>query len=140
LVPDHAVVKVDVRAYSSAEFDRIKAAGAALAAHPGIDGVTIRSSFVLAFPPWPHIASTDAIIARTNRLYAELGRTPTPTQMGSSADVSIAAETGVPAIDGFGMEGGGAHSVDDDADFASFTPRVYLLARLLMDVGHDPML
>jgi len=36
------------------------------------------------------------------------------------------------------MEGDGAHSVEDFADFGSLTPRAYLLARMLMDVGHDP--
>lgn len=115
-----------------------RAAAAETAAHPGIDGVAIKTSFAFVFLPWPHIASTAAIIARANRLHAEFGRTLTPTQVGPSTDVSFAAETGVPSIDGFGMEGGGAHSLDDHADFASFTPRAYLLARLLLDVGHDP--
>ena len=109
-----------------------------LAAKPGIDGVTIKSALQRNFPPWPHAASTDAVAARANRLYAELGRSLTPTEVGSSADANYAAETGTPVIDGFGMEGGGAHSVDDYADLATLTPRAYLLARMLMDVGHDP--
>ena len=78
------------------------------------------------------------MIARANRLYAEIGRQVTATEVGSSADVSYAAQTGAPSIDGFGIEGGGAHSIDDYADLATLVPRVYLLTRLLMDVGHDP--
>ena len=138
VVPDHAVIKADVRAFTAAEFDRVEQAAARIAAAPGIDGVTIKSSLQRNFPPWPHAASTDAMVARANRLYAELGRTLTTMEVGSSADVNYAAETGVPALDAFGLEGDGAHGPDDYADIATLTPRAYLLARLLMDVGHDP--
>jgi glutamate carboxypeptidase len=138
VVPDHAVVKADVRAFTVPEFDRIERAAAELAARPGIDGVTIKVSLQRNFPPWPRSAASDAMVARANRLYAELGRSLSTIEVGSSADVNYAAETGTPALDGFGMEGDGAHGVDDYADFATLTPRAYLLARLLMDQGHAP--
>jgi len=138
VIPAHAVVKADVRAFSKEEFDRVEAGAAALAAHPSIAGVTVTSTLQRNFPPWPHLASADAVLARANRLYAELGRTLTPTEVGSSADANYASEAGAVTIDGFGMEGGGAHSPLDFADFATLTPRAYLLARLLMDVGREP--
>ena len=37
-----------------------------------------------------------------------------------------------------GIDGDGAHTADDHADLDTLTPRAYLLARVLMDVGHDP--
>jgi len=135
VVPDRAVLKADVRAFTTAELDRVEAAAADLAAHPSTDGITITSRLQRNFPPWPHTAGADAAIARANHLYAELGRSLTPMEVGSSADSGFAAETGTPTIDGFGMEGGGAHSMLDYADFATLTPRAYLLARMLMDVG-----
>ena len=138
VVPQHAVVKADVRAFTSGEFARVEAAAAVIATHPGIDGVTIRSDLTQLFPPWPRSAAADAMVARAQRLYAELGRTLTTTEVGSSADINYAAETGAPGLDGFGVEGGGAHTDQDHADLASLTPRAYLLARLLMDVGHNP--
>ena len=138
VVPDRAILKADVRAYTPQEFARVERAAAELAAHPGIDGVTIVSSLQRSFPPWPRSAATEALVARAARLYAELGRTLGKTEVGSSADVALAAETGTPSLDGFGIEGGGAHSVDDYTDFTTLTPRAYLLARLLMDAGRDP--
>lgn len=138
VVPAHAVIKADVRAFTVAEFDRVTQGAAALAAHPGIDGVTIKSSLLLQFPPWPHTPSNDALIARARRLYAELGRSLTATAVGSSADINYAVESGTPGLDAFGMEGDGAHGDSDHADFDTLTPRAYLLARMLMDVGHDP--
>jgi glutamate carboxypeptidase len=138
VVPDHALLKADVRAFTPEEFDRVEHAAGDLALHPGIDGVTIRSSLQRNFPPWPPSPRTDAVVERATRLYRELGRTLATVSVGSSADVAYAAETGTPAIDGFGMEAGGAHTADDYADFATLVPRAYLLARMLMDVGHDP--
>jgi glutamate carboxypeptidase len=138
VIPAHAVVKADVRAFSKEEFNRVEAGAADLAAHPSIAGVTVTSTLQRNFPSWPHLASADAVVARGNRLYAELGRTLTPTEVGSSADANYASEAGAVTIDGFGVEGGGAHSPLDYADFATLTPRAYLLARLLMDVGHEP--
>lgn len=138
VVPEHAVLKADVRAFVPAEFDRVEQAAAQIAAKPSIDGVAISSQLTRNFPAWPHAASTDALLARANVLYAELGRSLQGVSVGGSADVALAADTGTPAIDGFGMEGGGAHGPDDYADFASLTPRTYLLARFLMDLGHAP--
>jgi glutamate carboxypeptidase len=138
VVPDRATIKADVRAYSKAEFDRVEQGAAAIAAKPAIDGVTIASRLDRNFPAWPRAASTDALLDRANRLYGELGRTLTAVAVGSSADVALAAETGTPSIDGFGMEGGGAHGPDDYADIATLPQRTYLLARMLTDLGRNP--
>jgi glutamate carboxypeptidase len=138
VVPAHAELKADVRAFTNQELNRVEQAAAKLAANPSIDGVTIKPSMQRLFPPWPPNEHSDHVIARANLVYAEIGRKVTATEVGSSADVSYAAQTGTPSVDGFGIEGGGAHSVDDYADMATLVPRVYLLTRLLMDVGHDP--
>jgi glutamate carboxypeptidase len=138
VIPDHAVVKADVRVQTPDEFDRIEKEAEKIAAAPMIDGVTMKSRLDRNFPPWPHAASTDALLTRANKLYAELGRQLSPISVGSSADVAFAAETGTPSLDGFGMEGDGAHGVDDKADLATLTPRAYLLARVLQDFGRNP--
>lgn len=138
VVPDRASISADVRAYTLDEFDRVRQAAAQIAAAPTISGVTVTSKLDMDFPPWPRAASTDQLLARANRLYGELGRSLTAVSVGSSADVAFAAESGKPAIDGFGMEGAGAHGPDEYADFATLSPRAYLLARMLMDLGRDP--
>ena len=138
IVPAHAELKADVRAYTQAEWDRVGRAAAELAAHPGIDGVTITSNLVQLFPPWERSAADDAIVAKAQRLYAELGRSLTTTQVGSSADISFAVQDGTPGLDGFAMEGADAHADRDHTDFKTLTPRAYLLARMLMETGHDP--
>jgi glutamate carboxypeptidase len=138
VIPDHAVIKADVRAFTADEFDRVERDLQKLAAGTIIPDVQVRASMTRNFPPWPRVASTDALFARAQTIYAELGGTLSPIAVGSSADIAFAAETGTPSIDGFGMRGGGAHSVDDYADLSSIAPRIYLLTRMLMDLGHNP--
>jgi len=47
-------------------------------------------------------------------------------------------QDGTPGLDGFSMEGADAHTDQDHADFNTLTPRAYLLARMVMETGHDP--
>jgi glutamate carboxypeptidase len=140
VIPDHALIKADVRAFTADEFDRVERELQTLVANTIIPDVQVKAFMTRNFPPWPHVASTDALFARARTLYAELGHTLTPLAVGSSADIAFAAETGTPSIDGFGMRGGGAHGVDDYADLVSITPRIYLLTRMLMDLGQNPPL
>ena len=140
VIPDHAVLKADVRAFTPEEFDRIEKGLQELAAHTSVPDVQVHAQLTRSFPPWPRAASTDALLARAQKLYAEIGGTLTGVVVGSSADVALAAETGTPAIDGVGIRGGGAHGPEDYADLSSIVPRVYLLSRMLMDLGRDPTL
>jgi len=140
VIPDHALLKADVRAFTPEEFDRIEKALQELAANPSVPDVQVHAQLARSFPPWPRATSTDALLARAQQLYAEIGGTLTGIVVGSSADVALAAETGTPAIDGVGIRGGGAHGPEDYADLSSIVPRVYLLSRMLMDLGRDPAL
>ena len=138
VVPDYAILSADVRAYSLNEFERVRRRAEQIAASPTISGVTVTSKLQRDFPPWGRAESTDRLLARANRLYGEIGRTLTGISVGGSGDAGFAAESGTPVIDGIAMEGAGAHGPDEYADFATLTPRAYLLARMLMDLGQAP--
>jgi glutamate carboxypeptidase len=103
-----------------------------------VPDVQVAATLERGFPPFARNAGTDALLARANGVYAELGRSLAPVVVGSSADVALAALTGTPSIDGFGLLGGGAHGVDDHVELASIVPRTYLLARMLMELGSSP--
>jgi glutamate carboxypeptidase len=138
VIPDHAVIKADVRAFTPEEFDRVETGLQTLAGNTIVPDVQVKASMTRNFPPWPPAASTDALLARAQKLYAEIGGHLAGVPVGSSADVAFAAETGTPSIDGVAILGGGAHGVDDYADLSSIVPRVYLLTRMLMDLGRNP--
>jgi glutamate carboxypeptidase len=138
VIPDHAVVRADVRAFTPEEFDRVQTSLEKLAGDTTVPEVLVKVSMTRNFPPWPPSASTQALLTRAQKLYAEIGRQLAGVPVGSSADVALAAETGTPSIDGVAILGGGAHGVEDYADLSSIVPRVYLLSRMLMDLGHYP--
>jgi glutamate carboxypeptidase len=88
----------------------------------------------------PPLEATDAsrqLAARAQKFYAELGRTLRVSSEGSggATDAALAAlETKAPVIEGLGLLGDGAHS--NDAEYvrlSSLEPRLYLLARLIMN-------
>jgi glutamate carboxypeptidase len=138
VIPDHAIVTADVRAFTAEEFDRVEKGLQQLAAQTIVPQIEVKTVLKRNFPPWPRAASTNALLQRAQKLYREIGRELTGVPVGSSADVAFAAEAGTPAIDGIAILGGGAHSVDDYADLSSIVPRLYLLTRMLMDLGHEP--
>ena len=138
VIPDRAVVKADVRAYTPAEFDRVERAAKDLAMRTTVPDVKVVVTMERTFPPWPHVPSTDALLERARAVYAEIGGKLAAVSVGSSADVALTAEAGTPSIDGFGILGDGAHGPDDHADLRSIVPRVYLLARFVMDLGRSP--
>jgi glutamate carboxypeptidase len=138
VIPAYATVKADVRAFSREEFDRVEEGMRRLSNETIVPGIEVSARLTRNFPPWPHAVSTDALVERARELYSEIGGSLATVSVGSSADVAFAAETGVPSIDGFGVLGGGAHSLDDYADLTSIVPRVYLLTRMVMDIGEHP--
>jgi len=138
VIPDHAIIRADVRAFTPQEFDRVETRLATLARDTIVPEVQVTASMTRNFPAWPPSASTEALLRRAQKLYAEIGLQLAGVPVGSSADVAFAAETGTPCIDGVAILGGGAHGVGDYADLSSIVPRVYLLTRMLMDLGRNP--
>jgi glutamate carboxypeptidase len=88
----------------------------------------------------PPLEATDAsrqLAARAQKIYAEFGRSlrVSTEGTGGATDAALAAlETKAPVIEGLGLLGDGAHS--NDAEYillSSLEPRLYLLARLIMN-------
>ncbi|WP_238182614.1 M20/M25/M40 family metallo-hydrolase, partial [Methylobacterium trifolii] len=71
-------------------------------------------------------------------IYAEVGRKLTLEGSGGAADSSLAAAAGTPTLDGLGIVGGGIHTPEEYAEVESVVPRLYLLTRLLMEIGRGP--
>ena len=44
----------------------------------------------------------------------------------------------MPALDGLGPVGGGFHSDQEYLELKTLTPRLYMLARLILDLGANP--
>ena len=72
-------------------------------------------------------------------MYAEIDRSLSVSDAaaGGGTDAAFAAlATEAPVIEGFGLQGFGAHSnAAEYVDLRSIEPRLYLLTRMIMDVA-----
>jgi glutamate carboxypeptidase len=88
-------------------------------------------------PPLEVSEASRQLAARAQKIYAEIGRKLRVSIEGSggATDAAIAAlETKAPVVEGLGLLGDGAHSNDTEyVLLSSLEPRLYLLARLIMN-------
>jgi glutamate carboxypeptidase len=138
VIPDRAEVQADVRVAVPEEFDRVEKDLARISAQHLIPDTTVTARLRRGFPPMPKSPVTDALAAKAQAVYAELGRKLTLESSGGAADSSLTFAAGVPSIDGLGIVGGGIHTPEEYAEVDSIAPRAYLLARLIMEYGQAP--
>ena len=90
------------------------------------------------FPPLPENPGTEALAAQAEAIYAGLGKTITRGGNGGASESALAYEGGIPALDGLGPAAGGFHADTEYLVLGSLTPRLYLLTKLIQQLGHAP--
>lgn len=90
------------------------------------------------FPPLASNPGTDALADRAEAIYAGLGKTITRGGNGGASESALAYEGGIPALDGLGPAAGGFHADTEYLLLGSLTPRLYLLTKLIQELGHAP--
>lgn len=138
IIPDNASAAINVRVRDKADFDRVEQAYRANAMNTQVPDTSVSVSRTPAFPPLASNPGTDALAARAETIYAGIGRKIGRGGNGGASESALAYEAGVPALDGLGPVGGGFHSDKEYLDLATVTPRLYLLAELLMNLGRTP--
>jgi len=136
IIPEFAEATLDVRFRKPEEFDEILGkikAGLVPTIVPDTE-VTVTSAGS-AFPPLIENAKIDALGARAQAIYAELGKTVSLSGNGGASESAVAMSVGTPALDGLGFVGGDFHTDHEWIDLASVTPRLYLFTRLLMETS-----
>lgn len=138
IIPEDASAAINVRVRDKADFDKVEAVLRRNAATTAIPDTRVTISREAAFPPLPNNPGTDAIAARAEKIYAAIGRTIGRGGNGGASESALAVDGGVAALDGLGPIGGGFHSEREYLMLDTVTPRLYLLTRLLMDLGKAP--
>src|SRR5260221_11488569 len=90
------------------------------------------------FPPLVSNPGTDALAERAEAISAGIGKTITRGGNGGASESALAYEAGVPALDGLGPAAGGFHADSEYLLLGSVTPRLYLLTKLIQELGHQP--
>jgi glutamate carboxypeptidase len=131
-VPAAATAQIDVRAWTSAEADRIDAAFRAL--QPVAAGATLTVERVSAVPPLERSASA-SLFRRAAELAERLGLPPlAEAAVGGGSDGNLIADLGVPTLDGLGAVGDHAHGRGEYVRIGAMADRAALVAALVDDL------
>jgi glutamate carboxypeptidase len=138
IIPEDAKATLSLRVRDKAEVERVIGALETSAKSPTIPDTKVTVSRQTSFPPLPNNPATDGLADRAEAIYAGLGLKLGRGGNGGASESALANEAGVPALDGLGPVGGDFHSDKEWIDLKSVTPRLYLLTKLIMDVGKNP--
>ncbi|HSR11849.1 MAG TPA: M20/M25/M40 family metallo-hydrolase, partial [Thermodesulfobacteriota bacterium] len=86
-------------------------------------------------PPMPRNRNTDALIARAQAIYQEIGLNLKASGSGGGSDANYTAIAGCPTLDGLGVVGENGHTPEEYIHIDSIPPRLYLLTRMIMELG-----
>ncbi len=136
VVPDRAAVRLDLRAWTNSDLDRLEMELRQLAETVWVPGATLTvamepSSYCPAMERTPGVVELEQKAVAIAR---ELGFSLRGAETGGGSDVSYAAHFGTPALDGLGPIGGLDHSPDEYILVDSIVPRTALLAKLMLAI------
>lgn len=138
IIPEDASAAINVRVRDKPDAELVARALEASAKQTLIPDTKVTIRREASFPPLPSNPSTDALADRAEAIYAGLGLKIGRGGNGGASESALAAEQGVPALDGLGPVGGGFHSDKEYLDLNTLTPRLYLLVKLMMELGKAP--
>ncbi|QFG68452.1 M20 family metallopeptidase [Ornithinimicrobium pratense] len=128
-VPAAGQIRVDVRARTEAEQDRVDAAMRAL--RPVLDGASLTIEGGKNRPPLERRRS-EALLARAVHAYRELGFGELgAVAVGGASDGNFTAGLGIATLDGLGAVGDGAHAEGEWVSVPDLPRRARLLAALV---------
>jgi len=139
VIPADAVATADVRVLRVSDYDGIERAVRERIRNQLVPDTQVEMSFERRRPPLEATPASRALGEHARRIYAEIGKKLVVDAVaeGGGTDAAFASlETKAPVLERFGLQGFGAHS--NDAEYVavdSIEPRLYLLARLIMDVS-----
>ncbi|OFE13503.1 glutamate carboxypeptidase [Pseudohongiella acticola] len=139
VIPADAVATADVRMLRLEDFERLESRIEERISNRLIPDTEISLRFENRRPPLQANDASRALAAHGQNIYNELGMSLVVNDQaeGGGTDAAFAAlETDAPVIERFGLQGFGAHSSNDEyVLLSSIEPRLYLLARMIMDVS-----
>lgn len=140
-IPEKAVATADVRLFVRDGAERLLAAlQAKVAESQLVPDTRTAVTLVVGRPPFAGDDRSKELGRKGQAIYAELDGRPlalTPTT-GGATDAGYASRSGKPVVlESFGLAGFGYHARDEYIEIDSIVPRLYLMTRMLMDIGKN---
>ncbi len=131
VVPDEAVIEIDLRVMQPGEAERITAAMHAL--HPVLEGTSLEITGGLNRPPMPFNEVNKAAFEKVKSIAAGIGLDLKAGGTGGASDANFVAPLGIPVLDGLGPAGGEYHSEREFIFTDSLVEHARLLAAILTE-------
>ncbi len=93
------------------------------------DDVTLKIEGGITRPPFDRTPAIDSLFSHAKGLAAEIGFELVGTWTGGGSDACFVADR-VPLLDGLGVDGAGAHTLEEHVFISSLVPRMLLMRRL----------
>lgn len=135
IIPDFARVDADVRVLEAQEFIRLKNDFTRLSTNKLLPCPEIKVLAVPGRPPFPRNSRTDALVKKAQAIYQQIGFNLGVEDSGGGTDGNYTVSVGTNTLDALGLVGGGAHGQDEYIELDRIAPRIYLLTKLIMDLG-----
>lgn len=131
VVAANATAKIDVRAWTQEEADRLEQA--ILGLKPVTPGATLRVTGGWNRPPLERSATID-LFHKTQAIGRKLGLELTDGGTGGGSDGNFTGALGIPTLDGLGVPGHGAHADHEHIEVDQLVGRAALLMALLAEL------
>jgi glutamate carboxypeptidase len=135
VVADRAVMRVEVRAATTAAFDQAMDEVGRIVAATTVAGTRAVLLPAHRHPPMERTEAVAALVGQAQAVARDLGFEVGEAATGGAGDANTTAAAGLPTIDGLAPVGGEAHGPDEWLDLDSVVPRTALLAGLLARLG-----
>jgi glutamate carboxypeptidase len=135
VIPDYAVARADMRALYPEEFGRVEKSGLEIIKNKLYPESEVKFTLSIGRPAFPPNDKTEALIAKAKSIYQEIGRSLKVIGSGGASDGNYTVWMGTATIDSMGLVGGKGHTADEYIDIDKIPPRLYLLTRMLMELG-----
>jgi glutamate carboxypeptidase len=139
MIPPNAQAVADVRVLRVADYEAIENKVREAIKKQLLPDAKVEMNFERRRPPLEATPSSRALGKHAQQIYSELGRklVVDDAAEGGGTDAAFTAlNTKAPVIERFGLQGYGAHSAEAEyVMLDSIEPRLYLLARMIMEVS-----
>jgi len=129
-IPQHCSFPVDLRVETVADGEALTQAILGLKAHHADFKISVTGG--MNRPPYECTEATTKLFSHAKALAAEIGfDLVSAPQVGGGSDGNFTAALGVPTLDGLGIDGNGAHTLEEYGLISSIAPRRELMKRLM---------
>jgi glutamate carboxypeptidase len=133
VIPEYAEATVDVRFNKASEAERIEQAINGLTSFD--ERVSVEVCGGINRPPMERTPEVLALYEKARDLGASFGYDVGETQVGGASDGNFVAALGVPVLDGLGIAGDGAHTLEEHILISDIAKRATLITLLLANGG-----